>query len=189
MPVSSSASRPQDYPGGPLAGIEFQRHWERQAFIAGGWAYLPRRPAQLVWRISWRERASTKLGSRRPVLPVRACTPTDLSSCLPELRRSTAIREAIPAIERQVPRLRHGRCGADRAWRRAPPHRCASAARQRFPERQYAAGCYPAGEGAGFAGGILSAGVDGIRIAEAVALDLLGRGGEAEMSTGSGSYA
>jgi uncharacterized FAD-dependent dehydrogenase len=49
-------------------------------------------------------------------------------------------------------------------------------------------GLFPAGEGAGYAGGILSAGVDGIRIGEALALNLLGRGDEAAMTTGSGSY-
>ena len=49
-------------------------------------------------------------------------------------------------------------------------------------------GLFPAGEGAGYAGGILSAAVDGIRIAEAVALDILGRGAEARLTTGSGEY-
>ena len=154
-----------DYPGHPLAGIALQRRWESAAFTAGGSSY--RAPAQLVGDFL-AGRASTALGevipSYRP-----GVTPTDLSTCLPDYA-ITAMREALPAFGKQIP-------GFDRAdavltgveTRTSSPIRI-----QRADDFQSlnTPGLYPAGEGGGFAGGILSAGVDGIRVGEAVALSI-----------------
>jgi uncharacterized FAD-dependent dehydrogenase len=151
-----------DYPGHPLAGITLQRQWESAAFAAGGGSYAA--PAQLVGDFV-AEKPSIALGevipSYRP-----GVTPTDLSACLPDYAIA-AIREALPAFGRQIK-------GFDRAdavltgveTRTSSPIRI-----QRGEDYQSlnTPGLYPAGEGAGFAGGILSAGVDGIRVAEAVA--------------------
>jgi hypothetical protein len=154
-----------DYPGHPLAGIELQRQWESAAFIAGGSTYHA--PAQLVGDFL-ANRASTALGevipSYRP-----GVTPTDLSVCLPDYA-ITAMREALPAFGKQI-------AGFDRAdalltgveTRTSSPIRV-----QRGDDFQSlnTPGLYPAGEGGGFAGGILSAGVDGIKVGEAVALSI-----------------
>ena len=151
-----------DYPGHPLAGIALQRHWEEQAFAAGGATYAA--PAQLVGDFL-AAKTSTGLGeivpSYRP-----GVTPTDLSSCLPAYAIE-AIRDALPAFGRQIK-------GFDRAdavltgveTRTSSPIRI-----QRGENFQSinTPGLFPAGEGAGFAGGILSAAVDGIKVAEALA--------------------
>lgn len=157
---------PADYPGGPLAGIAFQRHWERQAFIAGGGDY--RAPAQLVGDFL-AGRPSTALGSVGPSYKP-GVTPTDLATCLPDYAIA-AIREAIPAFDRQI----RGFAMADAVLtgvetRTSSPLRITRGADFQSVNTL---GLYPAGEGAGFAGGILSAGVDGIRIAEAVALSMV----------------
>src|SRR6202008_597861 len=84
---------PDDYPGHPLAGIEFQRRWETAAFEAGGRNYCA--PAQLVGDFI-AGRASTTLGTVQP-----SYTPgvrmTELSTTVPEYA-ATAIREALPAF-------------------------------------------------------------------------------------------
>jgi uncharacterized FAD-dependent dehydrogenase len=151
-----------DYPGHPLAGIALQRKWEAAAFVAGGGTYAA--PAQLVGDFI-AARASTALGevvpSYRP-----GVTPTDLASCLPEYAID-AIRDALPAFAKQIR-------GFDRAdavltgveTRTSSPIRIKRGEDYQSPNTQ---GLYPAGEGAGFAGGILSAAVDGIKVAEAVA--------------------
>ncbi len=159
---------PEDYPGGALAGIAFQRHWEEQAFIAGGGTYAA--PAQVVGDFL-AGRASTALGS---VLPSYrpGVRPTDLSTCLPDYAIA-AIREALPAFDRQIP----GFAMAD-AVLTGVETRTSSPIRIRRDDTLQSLntpGLFPAGEGAGYAGGILSAGVDGIRIAEAVALNMIGR--------------
>lgn len=152
----------QDYPGHPLAGIELQRQWESAAFVAGGATYAA--PAQLVGDFI-AGKASAGLGdvipSYRP-----GVTPTDLASCLPDYAIE-AIREALPAFGRQIK-------GFDRADAvlTGVETRTSSPIRIRRGEDYQSLntrGLYPAGEGAGFAGGILSAGVDGIRVGEAVA--------------------
>jgi uncharacterized FAD-dependent dehydrogenase len=158
---------PADYPEHPLAGIAFQRHWEERAFAAGGGTYAA--PVQRVGDFLNRQ-ASTSLGevvpSYRP-----AVTPTDLTSCLPDYAVAV-IREALPAFDRQIA----GFTLADAVMtgvetRTSSPVRIGrDASLQSLNTR----GLYPAGEGAGYAGGILSAGVDGIRVAEAVALSLAG---------------
>ena len=156
-----------DYPGHPLAGIALQRKWEAAAFTAGGGTYAA--PAQLVGDFITGT-PSTALGevvpSYRP-----GVTPTDLASCLPDYAIA-AIREALPAFGKQIR-------GFDRAdavltgveTRTSSPIRI-----RRGDDYQSlnTKGLYPAGEGAGFAGGILSAGVDGIKVAEAVAKSIAG---------------
>ncbi|WP_426959911.1 NAD(P)/FAD-dependent oxidoreductase [Muricoccus radiodurans] len=155
----------RDYPGGPLAGIALQRHWEERAFVAGGSNY--RAPAQRVGDFL-AGRPSTALGEVVPsYLP--GVTPTDLSLCLPDFVVA-AIREALPAFDRQI----RGFAMAD-AVMTAVETRTSSPLRLRRGEDGQSLntpGLFPAGEGAGFAGGILSAGVDGIRAAEAVAASL-----------------
>ncbi len=158
---------PADFPGGPLAGIAFQRHWESLAFAAGGGGY--RAPAQLVGDFL-AGRASTALGDVAPSYRP-GVMPTDLSACLPDFAIA-AIREALPAFARRIP-------GFDRAdavmtgveTRTSSPVRIL---RGECGESVNTAGLFPAGEGAGFAGGILTAAIDGIRAAEAVAATILG---------------
>ena len=159
---------PADFPEpGPLGGIAFQRHWEARAFEAGGGTYAA--PAQLVGDFL-AGRPSTTLGAVNPSYQP-GVTPTDLALCLPEFA-VTAIREALPAFGRQL----RGFAMADAVLtgvetRTSSPLRMA---RTELCESPNTPGLYPAGEGAGYAGGILSAGVDGIRVAEAVACAMLG---------------
>ena len=156
----------EDYPGGPLAGIEFQRIWETRAFELGGGNYSA--PAQLVGDFL-AGRPSTKLGSVTPSYTpaVHLC---DLSSSLPDYAIE-AIREALPAFARQV----NGFDFAD-AVLTAVESRTSSPVRvSRDGETLQSVntrGLYPTGEGAGYAGGILSAAMDGIKVAEAVAQTL-----------------
>jgi len=156
-----------DYPGHPLAGITLQRQWESAAFIAGGSSY--RAPAQLVGDFI-AGRASTALGEVSPSYRP-GVTPTDLSTCLPDYAIA-AMREALPAFGKQIP-------GFDRADAilTGVETRTSSPIRVRRGEDFQSlntTGLYPAGEGGGFAGGILSAGVDGIRVGEAVAKSIAG---------------
>jgi uncharacterized FAD-dependent dehydrogenase len=161
---------PEDYPGGPLAGIDFQRHWEERAFSAGGGTYAA--PAQRVEDFL-KARASTGLGEVIPSYKP-GVTPTDLAACLPGFAVE-AIREALPAFARQIP----GFAMADAVMtgvetRTSSPLRIGRDAGLQSPNTR---GLFPAGEGAGYAGGILSAGVDGIRVAEAVIRALAGDAG------------
>jgi uncharacterized FAD-dependent dehydrogenase len=156
--VSSS-----DFPGGTLAGVAFQRLWEERAFAAGGGGYAA--PVQRVGDFL-AGRASTAVGevvpSYRP-----GVTPADLATCLPDYVVA-ALREALPAFERKLPGF-----AMDDAVMTGVETRTSSPVRiPRGWDRQSVntLGLYPAGEGAGYAGGILSAAVDGIRTAEAVAL-------------------
>jgi len=158
---------PEDYPEGPLAGIAFQRHWEERAFELGGGNYQA--PGQLVGDFL-AGRPSTQLGSVIPSYTpgVHLC---DLSTALPDYAIA-AIREALPAFDRQI----HGFAMADAKLtgvetRTSSPLRIT---RGKDFQSINVKGLYPAGEGAGYAGGILSAGVDGIEVAEAVALDITG---------------
>ncbi len=163
----------KDYPGDPLAGIDFQRRWEEAAFQAGGGRYAA--PAQKVGDFI-AGRPSTVLGSVMP-----SYTPgihlTDLSACLPEFA-VTAIREALVAFGKQI----RGFDMAD-ALLTGVETRTSSPIRVTRDRQSYESlntqGLYPAGEGAGYAGGILSAAIDGIEVAEAVALDMVGRASRA----------
>jgi uncharacterized FAD-dependent dehydrogenase len=162
----------KDYPGGPLAGVDFQRKWESAAFEAGGGDY--RAPAQRVGDFL-AGRPSTTLGEVIPSYKP-GVTPTDLSRCLPDFV-VRAIREALPAFGRQI----RGFDMADAVMtgvetRTSSPVRIRRDAAFRSVNTL---GLYPAGEGAGYAGGIFSAGVDGIRVGEAVGRDMAGLDAEA----------
>jgi uncharacterized FAD-dependent dehydrogenase len=158
---------PADFPGGdPLAGIEFQRQWESRAYVLGGSDY--KAPAQLVGDFL-AGRPSTALGSVTP-----SYTPgiklTDLSTALPDYVIA-ALREALPAFEKQIKGYAmHDAVLTGVETRTSTPVRIK---RKEDLQSINTAGLYPAGEGAGYAGGILSAAVDGIEIAEAVALSML----------------
>ncbi|WP_137720042.1 NAD(P)/FAD-dependent oxidoreductase [Methylobacillus flagellatus] len=158
----------QDYPGHPLAGIAYQRQWESRAYELGGRNYQA--PGQLIGDFI-AARSSTAFGSVQP-----SYTPgvhlTDLATSLPEFAIS-AIREALPAFARQIK-------GFDLpdGLLTGVETRTSSPIRIKRNDDDLQSlntkGLFPAGEGAGYAGGILSAAVDGIRIAEAVALSLSG---------------
>ncbi len=157
---------PEDYPGDALAGIAFQRQWEARAFELGGSNYYA--PSQRVGDFLV-GRASTSLGA---VVP--SYTPgirlTDLSTALPGYAIA-AIRDALPAFEKQI----KGFAMFD-AVLTGVETRTSSPLRIKRGENFQSintSGLYPAGEGAGYAGGILSAAVDGIQVAEAVALDIV----------------
>jgi uncharacterized FAD-dependent dehydrogenase len=158
---------PADYPDGPLAGVALQRALEARAFVAGGGTYAA--PVQLVGDFL-AGRASVALGSVTPSYRP-AVTPTDLAGVMPGFVIE-AIREALPAFERQVP----GFAMADAVLtgvetRTSSPVRIR---RDAVGQSVNTRGLFPAGEGCGYAGGILSAAVDGIRIAEAVAAAMTG---------------
>ncbi|MFL6710783.1 MAG: NAD(P)/FAD-dependent oxidoreductase [Massilia sp.] len=159
---------PADYPGHPLAGIALQRKLEEGAFALGGGTYDA--PGQLMGDFV-AGRASTALGS---VVP--SYTPgihlTDLAGALPEYAIS-AMREAFPAFDKQIKGYFHPEAlltGVE--TRTSSPIRI----KRRDDDLQSlnTRGLFPAGEGAGYAGGILSAAVDGIKVAEAVALAMAG---------------
>jgi uncharacterized FAD-dependent dehydrogenase len=158
-----------------LAGVEFQRRWERAAFEAGGGDY--RAPAQRVEDFL-AGRVSSALGEVTPSYQP-GTRPADLSACLPPYAVA-AMREALPAFARQVP----GFAMADAVMtgvetRTSSPVRMP---RDRSFQSVNTHGLFPAGEGAGYAGGILSAGVDGVRVAEALAMSLTGQEVPAEWS-------
>jgi uncharacterized FAD-dependent dehydrogenase len=219
---------PDDYPGGPLAGVELQRRWESRAFELGGGTYEA--PAQLVGDFI-AGKPSTALGSVEPsykpgvklgvlstslpeyaIAAIRVALPAfelgggtydapaqlvgdfiagkqstalcsvepsykpgvklgDLATSLPGYAIA-AIREALPAFERQI----RGFSMADAVLTGVETRTSSPLRITRGGDCQSlnVKGLYPAGEGAGYAGGILSAGVDGIRIAEALATALLG---------------
>jgi uncharacterized FAD-dependent dehydrogenase len=159
----------RDYPGGPLAGIAFQRKWESLAFTAGGSDY--RAPGQKVGDLVAGRASSGKFGTVVPSYQpgVRL---TDLGQCLPGYVIE-AIREALPVFGRQIPGYDHPdviMTGVE--TRTSSPVRFRRGADLQSLNTR---GLYPAGEGAGYAGGILSAAVDGIKVAEALALALLKR--------------
>ncbi len=153
----------KDYPGGPLAGIALQEALESQAFELGGRDYCA--PGQLVGDFL-RGVPSQQLGEVEP-----SYTPGvklgDLASALPGYAID-AIREALPVFGRQI----HG-FDRDDAVLTGVESRTSSPVRitrdANSMQSVNTRGLYPCGEGAGYAGGILSAGVDGIKVAEAVA--------------------
>ncbi len=152
----------RDYPGGPLAGIEFQRHWESLAFVAGGSTYAA--PGQKVGDLL-AGRPSTELGQVQPSYKP-GVTMTDLSQCLPAFAIE-AMREALPVFGRQIARYDDPdvvMTGVE--TRTSSPLRIT---RGKDFQSLNTERLFPAGEGAGYAGGILSAAIDGIKVAEAVA--------------------
>jgi uncharacterized FAD-dependent dehydrogenase len=155
-----------DYPDNPLAGMELQRQLEGHAFVLGGSNYNA--PGQLIGDFL-ANRPSTKFGEVTP-----SYTPgvhlTNLDTALPEFA-ITAIREAIPEFAKQV----KGFDLADGVLTGVETRTSSPIRIKRDDETLQSIntkGLYPCGEGAGYAGGILSAGVDGIKVAEAVALSL-----------------
>jgi hypothetical protein len=154
---------PADYPGGPLAGLDYQRQIESHAYVLGGSNYEA--PGQLVGDFLV-GRASTELGSVIPSYKPGVHL-TDLATSLPAYAIE-AIREAIPAFEKQIKGFSmHDAILTGVETRTSSPLRMT---RGTDFQSLNVKGLYPAGEGAGYAGGILSAGVDGIRVAEALAL-------------------
>jgi uncharacterized FAD-dependent dehydrogenase len=161
----------RDFPGDVLAGIDLQRQLESLAYTAGGEDYCA--PAQLVGDFL-AGRPSTALGkvipSYKPGVKL-----VDLATVLPDFA-ITAIREAIPAFDRQI----KGFAMSDAVLTGVETRTSAPICIRRGGDCQSinTRGLYPAGEGAGYAGGILSAGIDGIKVAEAIAEDLFGNNGE-----------
>jgi uncharacterized FAD-dependent dehydrogenase len=151
-----------DYPQHVLAGVDLQRHWERQAFLLGGENYSA--PAQLVGDFL-AGKSSTKFGSVVPSY-TPSVTLTDLRSALPDYA-VTAILEALPAFDKKIKGFAmHDALLTGVETRTSSPIRIKRG--ENFQSLN-TVGLYPAGEGAGYAGGILSAAIDGIKVAEAVA--------------------
>lgn len=157
---------PSDFPGDhPLAGVEFQRHWEKLAYQSGGENYFA--PVQRLEDFL-KQRPSTSIGEVIPSYQP-GVTPTDLAQCLPDFILAT-MREAIPKFDQKLRGYAHPDAiltGVE--TRTSSPVRIT---RGRDYQSVTTKGLYPAGEGAGYAGGIMSAAVDGIKVAEAVARDL-----------------
>ena len=169
---------PQDYrqdglsdgPVSPLDGMAFQRHWESRAFELGGGAYVA--PAQLVGDFIKGQRSKV-LGNVEPSYKpgvLMADLGDKLRPALPAYVIA-AVREALPAFERQI----KGFAMSDAVLtgvetRTSSPLRIT---RGRDCQSLNIKGLYPAGEGAGYAGGIMSAGVDGIEVAEALGRAML----------------
>jgi uncharacterized FAD-dependent dehydrogenase len=153
---------PADYPGGPLAGIALQRELESRAFELGGGTYeapgqlvgdfVAGRPSTAFGDVLPSYKPGVKLGDLHPSLPPYAIE---------------ALREALPAFGRKIPGFdRHDAVLTGVETRTSSPLRIT---RGDDFQSLNVRGLYPAGEGAGYAGGILSAGVDGIKVGEAVA--------------------
>lgn len=157
----------QDYPQHVLAGIDLQRSLEELAYRLGGENYHA--PAQLVGDFL-NNRASTQLGDVTPSYKP-GVTLGNLADALPDFAIA-AIREAIPAFAKKIKGFDlHDAILTGVETRTSSPI-CIK--RGENFQSTNSRGLYPAGEGAGYAGGIYSAAIDGIKVAEAVALDLLG---------------
>ncbi|NMM28722.1 MAG: NAD(P)/FAD-dependent oxidoreductase [Glaciimonas sp.] len=157
---------PADYPGDPLAGITFQRHWESRAFELGGGTYQA--PAQLVGDFV-AGKTSAEFGSVIPSYQPGVQL-GDLSTAIPDYA-TEAMREAFPAFDKQIKGFAmHDALLTGVETRTSSPIRI----KRNDDDMQSlnTRGLFPAGEGAGYAGGILSAAVDGIRVAEALALSI-----------------
>lgn len=156
-------------PADPLAGMAFQRHWEGRAFEAGGGTFQA--PAQWVGDFLAGRHSSPPAGGDGPVVP--SYQPGvhygALDGCLPPFV-AAALREALPAFERRIPGFAgNGALLTGVETRTSSPIRIPRDAKTL--ECVNTPGLYPGGEGAGYAGGILSAAIDGIKLAEQVALD------------------
>ena len=153
---------PRDYPGGPLAGVALQRQLESNAYVLGGGTYEA--PGQLVGDFL-AGRPSTQLGSVEPSYKPGVKL-GDLHAALPGYAIE-ALREALPAFGRKI----KGFDMPDAVLTGVETRTSSPLKITRGEDYQSlnVRGLYPAGEGASYAGGILSAGVDGIRVAEAVA--------------------
>ncbi|EEX94905.1 NAD(FAD)-utilizing dehydrogenase [Vibrio orientalis CIP 102891 = ATCC 33934] len=152
----------RDYPGDPLAGIRFQRELESGAYVLGGENYDA--PAQKIGDFL-KGRDPSAIGDVQP-----SFTPgihlTDISKALPDFAIE-AIREAIPAFDKKI----KGFASEDGLLTGVETRTSSPVCIKRGKDFQSInlKGFFPAGEGAGYAGGILSAGIDGIKVAEALA--------------------
>ncbi len=153
---------PEDFPGDDvLAGVRFQEQWERSAFrLGGGGFYAPVQRVEDFLQKNPSEGPGGILPTYRPGVAW-----TDLSPCLPDYVTDT-LRQSLPLLDRKL----HGFAAPDAVLtgvetRSSSPVRILRDDSFQSPLR----GLYPCGEGAGYAGGIVSAAVDGIRVAEAVA--------------------
>jgi hypothetical protein len=156
---------PADYPGSPLAGIEFQRQLESHAYTLGGSNYQA--PGQLVGDFI-AGKASTQLGSVEPSYKPGVLL-GNLHSALPAYAIA-AMREALPVFGKKIRGFdMHDAVLTGVETRTSSPVKIT---RGDDFQSLNVKGLYPAGEGASYAGGILSAGVDGIEVAEAVALNM-----------------
>ncbi|MFP6581332.1 MAG: hypothetical protein VCD00_02110 [Candidatus Hydrogenedentota bacterium] len=149
----------------PLAGVEYQRIWEKKAYAAGGSNYFA--PVQRIEDFL-AKRPTKELGDVQPAY-TPGVTPADLRDCLPDYI-TEAMREAIPAMDRKL----RGYAMPDAILTGIETRTSSPVRIRRGPDFQSISirGLYPAGEGAGYAGGIMSAAVDGIKVAEAVARNL-----------------
>ena len=162
----------EDYPGHPLAGIELQRTLEKQAFVLGGSDYNA--PAQKIGDFL-KGRSSAELGDVQPSY-TPGITLTDLSHVLPDYAIA-ALREAIPAFNKQIKGFASSDGLLTGVETRTSSPVCIK--RDKAYQSINVKGLFPAGEGAGYAGGILSAGIDGIKVAEAVALSMISNSSKA----------
>ena len=154
------------FAGDPLAGVALQRDLEQRAFELGGKTYAA--PAQRLEDFL-AKRPSSRLGEIQASYQP-GVMPTDLTSVLPE-PMITALREALPAFAKRLPGYDHPDAVLTAVeTRTSSPVRIP---RDTALESLNTHGLIPAGEGAGYAGGILSAGIDGIRAAEALACQLI----------------
>ncbi len=156
---------PSDYPGDPLAGIELQRKLEQNAFVLGGKNYDA--PAQKVGDFL-NGKTSTELGQIEPSFQP-GIKLTDLSQALPDFCIA-ALREAIPAFNNKIKGFALNDALLTGVETRTSSPICIK--RGKDLQSINTKGLYPAGEGAGYAGGIMSAAIDGIKIAEAMALHI-----------------
>ncbi|NOQ94160.1 MAG: hypothetical protein GQ547_05950 [Methylophaga sp.] len=156
----------QDYPEHVLSGIDLQRDLEKLAYTLGGGDY--KAPAQLVGDFL-EDKPSTELGDVTPSYKP-GVTLGDLSKALPDFAIK-AIREAIPAFNRKVDGYAMNDAVLTGVETRTSSPICIKRDKSFQSINTY--GLYPAGEGAGYAGGILSAAIDGIKVAEAVAKSIL----------------
>jgi uncharacterized protein len=167
---------PEDFPGynknDPktyLAGIDFQRHWESRAYVLGGATYSA--PGQLVGDFL-KGVASKEFGEVMPSYKPGVHL-TDLATSLPDYAIA-AIREAIPEFDKQIKGFAmHDAMLTGVETRTSSPIRIKR--NDHDLQSLNVRGLFPAGEGAGYAGGIMSAGIDGIRVAEAVAQSMIGK--------------
>lgn len=152
---------PSDFPSEhPLAGVEFQRHWEEKAFEVGGRNF--KAPAQLVGDFL-ENRPSEKIGMVEPTYGP-GVTMTTLAGCLPDYVLKS-LQKSLPILDRKVKGFAHPEAvltGVE--TRSSSPVRIVRGKDFQSNIR----GIYPAGEGAGYAGGIVSAAIDGMMIAEAI---------------------
>jgi uncharacterized protein len=157
----------EDFPNHPLAGMALQRQLESHAFVMGGSNYNA--PAQLIGDFL-ANRPSTQLGEVTPSY-TPGVTLTNLADALPEFA-ITAMREAIPEFGKKI----QGFDLTDGVLTGVETRTSSPIRIKRDDETLESIntkGLFPCGEGAGYAGGILSAGVDGIKVAEAVSLSLM----------------